>query len=164
MSEEIEAYRHRVEAARRALASLGERGWAGAGELGPTDAETGERWDRGNVLGHLAEMLPYWTTQLRAIVEEGGTEVGRDEIGYVQRREGIEAGRQVGPAELLNRIDGALEGVLALLGGLRADDLDRRVTFHAPRVPARELDLRLALEQLVVGHVEAHLDQLRELA
>lgn len=55
---EIERYRERVEASLRDLAALQPAGWH---DLGPPDPETGERWDGRNVLGHMAEMLPYWT-------------------------------------------------------------------------------------------------------
>jgi len=163
MSDEIDAFRRRVETARDEVAALRSRGLQSHGEPGPADEETGERWNRGNVLGHVAEMVPFWTAQLRAVVEDGRTDIGRDEVGFVQRRQGIDSGGQAGPEDLLSRVDAGLEGLLALLSGLRAEDLDRRLTLHAPRVPARDLDVRAALEDLLVGHVEAHLQQFREL-
>jgi len=160
MSEEIESYRLRAEAARREVAALPRLGW---GEAGPADEETGERWDRGNVLGHVAEMLPLWTAQVREVVEGGRTEIGRDELGVARRRQAIAGGREAGEEELLRRIGAGLDGLLALLGSLRTGDLDRRVTYRPPHGPAREVDLRDPLENLLVGHVEAHLRQLREL-
>jgi len=160
MSDEIGGYRRRVEAARREVAALPRLGW---GQAGPVDEQTGERWDRGNVLGHMAEMLPFWTAQVRAVVEGGRTVIGRDELGYASRRQGIEGGREAGEEELLGGVAAGLDDLLALLGSLRAEDLDRRVTYRAARRPAREVDLRYILEELQVGHVEDHLRQLREL-
>lgn len=158
--DEIEGYRQRVEAARRELASLPRSGW---GEPGPPDEQTGERWDRGNVLGHMAEMIPYWTAQVRAILQ-GGAELGRDELGSVQRRQGIESGHEAGEEALLRRIDQGLERLLGLLGELRDEDLSRPVTYHGASTPAREADVRYAVRQLLVGHVEEHLRQLQALA
>jgi len=159
MSDEIESYRRRVEAARRDVAALPRVGW---GEPGPPDEQTGERWDRGNVLGHTAEMLPLWTAQVRAVMVEGRTVIGRDEEGYARRRRGIDEGRGEGEEELLRQIDAGLEDLLALLASLRSDDLDRVVTYGRPD-GEREVDLRYALEELLIGHVEGHLRQLREL-
>ena len=160
MSEEIESYRRRAEAARRAVEALPHVGW---GEPGPVDEETDERWDRGNVLGHTAEMLPLWTAQVREVVEGGRTVIGRDETDLARRRQGIESGREAGEEELLRRIGAGLDDLGALLGSLQPADLDRRLTYRPPRGPAREVDLRYSLEELLVGHVEAHLRQLREL-
>jgi hypothetical protein len=162
MSDEIDAYRRRLEAARRELAARA------GGEPAPAAQPNGngradDDWDRGHVLGHVAELLPFWTAQVRTVVEDGRTEIGRGEIGWVQRREGIESGHRVGPEELLRRIDAGIDGVLALLDGLRPEDLDRRVTFHTARTGPRAMDLRAAIDELLVGHVEAHVRQLQEL-
>jgi hypothetical protein len=161
MGDEIDGYRRRVEAARRDVAALPRLGW---GRPGPADEETGERWDRGNVLGHTAEMLPLWTAQVRAVAEEGSTVLGRDELGYVRRREGIDHGRDAGEEELIRRIDAGLADLLDLLARLRPEDLDRVVTLQDPRTGPRDMSLGDCLERLLVGHVEAHLRQLAELA
>jgi len=155
---EIERYRERTEAALRHLGTLPRVGW---GEPGPADEKTGERWDRGNVLGHMAEMLPFWTRQVRAVVS-GATSLGRDDAGYAQRRQAIDTGRDLGEDELLARIGAGLTGVLTLLAEIREEDLDRKLTYHSPG-GERHVDLRYPLEELLVGHVEAHLRQLGEL-
>jgi len=46
--------RQRASAARERLRAIPA---TGRGEYGAPDPETGERWNRGNVLGHLAEMV-----------------------------------------------------------------------------------------------------------
>jgi hypothetical protein len=155
---EIDLLRERVAIARREYEALSRDGWGGAG---PVDERTGERWDRGHVLGHVAEFLPFWTGQVRAVLE-GAEHVGRDEVGDARRRMGIDAGREAGEEGLLGRIDAGLEDLQALLGGLREADLDRRVVRRTPRGD-RESDVRHELDQLLVGHVEDHLRQLREL-
>jgi hypothetical protein len=161
MSDEIDGYRQRVEATRRDVSALPRLGW---GQPGPEDEETGERWDRGSVLGHTAEMLPLWTAQVLAVVEEGSTVMGRDEAGYARRREGIDHGRDAGEEELLRRIDAGLVDLLGVLDRLRPEDLDLVVTYHDPRAGPRQVSLRDRVEVLLVGHVEGHLRQLAELA
>ncbi|HKA51725.1 MAG TPA: maleylpyruvate isomerase N-terminal domain-containing protein [Candidatus Dormibacteraeota bacterium] len=156
---EIERYRDRAEAAAQQVVNLPRTGW---GEPGPPDGQTGERWDRGNVLGHMAEMVPFWTGQLRAALG-GATSLGRDEAGYAQRRQAIATGRDLGEEELIARIDAGLTALLGLLAELTEKDLDRKLTYHSAG-HERQVDLRYPLEELLVGHVEAHLRQLGELS
>ncbi len=155
---EIEGLRRRVEAARRAYAALPQQGW---GEPGPEDARTGERWDRGNVLGHVAEMLPFWTAQVRAVLDGAGT-MGRDEVGAARRRMGIDSGREAGEEALLERIDADLEGLLAVLADMGEADLDRLLVVRSQEGES-QVNLRRELERLLVGHLEEHLEQLRAL-
>jgi hypothetical protein len=157
---EIDSLRERVEAARREYAAVPREGW---GELGPLDERTGERWDRGNVLGHVAELLPFWTGQIRAVLGGASEEIGRDAVGTAQRRMGIDAGREAGEDGLLERIDAGMAGVLALLDDLREADLDRAVTYRPLGREPEAATLRSQLEDLLVGHVEEHLQQVRAL-
>jgi len=156
---EIERYRERVEAAWREVAALPRLGW---GQPGPPDPKTGERWDRANVLGHMAEMVPFWSDQVRAALG-GETSFGRGEAGYAKRREAIDDAREVGEDQLLARIDSGLAGLLGLLAEMRDEDLDRKLTYLSAGGD-QEVDLRYPVEQLLVGHVEAHLRQLSELS
>jgi hypothetical protein len=155
---EIDGMRERVEAARGEYARLPRDGW---GEPGPVDEQTGERWDRGNVLGHVAEMLPFWTVQIRTVLA-GGDEMGRDAVGMAQRRMGIDSGREAGEDGLLTRIDEGIAGLQALLADVRDDDLDRPLRFNS-HSGERETDVRYALEYMLVRHLEEHLGQLRAL-
>src|SRR5205807_1999333 len=84
---EIEDFRARVLAARDRLRAIP---LGVTPRAGPTDPETGEAWDRLNVVGHMAELLPFWCGQLRAGLR--GKPYGRDEEGYRRRRSGIESG------------------------------------------------------------------------
>ena len=45
---------------------------------------------------------------------------------------------------------------------MREEDLDRKLTYHG-QGGDREVELRYPVEELLVGHVEAHLRQLAEL-
>ena len=155
---EMEGLRRRVKAARREYAALPRDGW---GEPGPVDEQTGERWDRGNVLGHVAEMLPYWTGQVRAALG-GDSELGRDSVGTAQRRMGIDSGREAGEDGLLTRVDEGMAGLQALLAEMRDADLDRPLRFRSAD-SQRDVDLRFTIEHMLVGHLEDHLGQLTAL-
>src|SRR4029077_13031829 len=98
-------------------------------EPGPPDPKTGERWDRFNVLGHTAEILPFWSREIgRAL--SSGSKLGR-EPGSMGRLEGIEGGRLLGERALRERIDAGVDAALAMLGSLNDDDLERQVETYA---------------------------------
>ena len=126
-------------------------------ELGAPDPKTGERWDRFNVLGHTAEMLPFWSRQLAETVATGAP-FGRA-AGSAQRLEGVESGRLIGEEQLRARIEAGSEDLLALLVTLKDADLEREIV-HNSRGPMK---LRDALETYLVGHFEEHCRQLAEL-
>jgi hypothetical protein len=155
---ELDTYRRRTREAAAALAALP---LVGRGGLGPPDERTGERWDRSNVLGHVAEMLPYWTVQVREVVD-GATQIGRDEAGTLRRREGIDSGPAAPEEELRRDIERGVEGLERLLEEMREEDLDRTALYVA-QSGNREVQLREVLDMLLIGHLEAHVDQLRQL-
>ena len=150
---ELDDLRARVLAARDRLRSLP---FGAALQVGPEDPETGEAWDRLNVLGHLAEMLPFWVTQLRRGLR--GEPYGRGEEGYRQRRAGIDMRGEERALRL--RVDRGCARLLALLDRLDERDLDRELKA----LPGRPTKVRDALEGQLVGHLEAHLEQLVQLS
>jgi hypothetical protein len=155
---EIAAFRQRVVEARR---ELNEIPLAGRGPQGPPDERTGERWDRGNVLGHTAEMLPFWCEQVRSILS-GATEISRGEEGYARRRLGIEGWAERDEAALRGEVDRGIDDLLRLLEELAPADLERPALYRSA-TGEREVDLRYPLEELLVTHLEAHVRQLKEL-
>ena len=148
----------RLEAARERLARLP---ISRPRHVGAPDPETGETWHRGNVLGHMSEMLPYWTDQIRR-AKAGSARMGRDDKGVAQRRQGIEQGDVAGEAELKRAVDRGIAGAVKLLAKLTPEDLDRTVSFHN-RDGDREARVGQLLEMLLVGHVEEHVAQLASL-
>lgn len=155
---EIDGYRRRLRASLELLRSLPV---AGRGSPGPADPETGESWDRGNVLAHTAELVPFWCAQVRQLLA-GATVFGRGESGSALRREAIDDWSGRDEPELRRGIETGVEDLLRLLDELGPGDLDRRVTYRAPS-GEREVDLRFPIDELLVGHLEAHLRQLQEL-
>jgi hypothetical protein len=155
---DLKALRERLATAREHLARLP---ISSPRHAGPTDPATGESWHRGNVLGHLNEMLPYWTDQIRR-AKAGSGRVGRDEEGTELRRQGIDHGDAAGEAELKRSIDKKIGGVVKLLEKLTPEDLKRTVAFHT-REGDREAQIGELLQILVVGHLEEHVAQLASL-
>jgi hypothetical protein len=153
-----QSLRQRAGAARDRLRAIPA---TGRGEYGAPDPETGERWNRGNVLGHLAEMLAFWTDQSRAAVG-GQTAVGRGEPGYARRREGIERGDVVEEAALRASIEGSLGDLDRLLSEMRPDALGIALVYRR-KDGDRDLTLGEFIDQFLVGHLEEHLVQLEEL-
>jgi hypothetical protein len=154
----VDQLRQRVRAARERLHRIAT---TGPGELGAPDPATGERWHRGNVLGHVAEMVPFWAGQADAVLR-GATAMGRDQPGTERRRHGIERGTIVSENELRYQIEAGLDELDRLLLVVKVDDLERRVVYHR-RDGDETTTLGALLDQLLVGHLEGHLDQLESL-
>jgi hypothetical protein len=140
---------------------LGEMPLASGLDPGPTDPATGESWHRGNVLGHMSEMIDYWTVQLGSAAA-GSMEVGRDEAGYQSRRHGIDGGNAATEAELKVAVDGGIGRAIALLDSFSPADLDRQVVYHS-RSGDRDARVGELLDSLLVEHVEEHVSQLADL-
>jgi hypothetical protein len=157
-SHDLVALRERLAAAR---AQLGRLQVSKQRHAGPPDPSTGESWHRGNVLGHLSEMLPFWTDQIRR-AKAGSGKVGRDEAGAAHRRDGIDLGDAAGEAELKRAVDKGIAGVEKLLEKLSPGDLERTVVFHN-REGDREARVGELLQTLVVHHLEEHVEQLADL-
>ena len=122
------------------------------------DPETGEQWDRGQVLAHVAEILPYWSEQAELVVERGGgVPFGRVKSNP-ERIAAIERDRRVDTAKLLERIDQGLREVLALLGRLDEEALARTGTHER----IGEMTVAAIIDRFVVEHLEEHAEQLEE--
>jgi hypothetical protein len=121
------------------------------------DAETGERWDRGQVLAHVAEILPYWSEQVELVVERGGgVPFGRVKSDP-ERIAVIERDRRLDTAELLGRMDKGLERVLALLDRLDEEALARTGTHER----IGEMTAAAIIDRFLVEHLEEHAEQLQ---
>ena len=158
-SHDLQAMRERIAAARAALAAIPLSEDRGAG---PIDPATGEAWHRGHVLGHMSEMLDYWTGQIQRSTEGSGT-MGRDEKGAALRRHGIDQASSRTEIELRQAIDQKIGRVLVLLAAMSPDDLERTVDFHN-REGNRTARVGELLQMLVVRHLEEHVEQLSGLS
>lgn len=154
-SHDLQALRERVAATRARLAGTPVSKARGAG---PVDPVTGESWHRGNVLGHMSEMLDYWTVQIQRAVA-GSKSMGRDQQGAALRRQGIDHGNASTEVELRRGVDQKIGHVLVMLASMTPDDLERTVVF-TNRDGTRDARVGELLQMLVVRHLEEHVQQL----
>jgi hypothetical protein len=126
------------------------------------DPPTDERWDWGQVWAHLAEFCPYWMGQVRLILD---SPEGEDPVpfGRVKSDPGrvaaIEADRLKPPVELMNRLEGHVKELRALLGEMFEGDWVRRGLHQT----LGEMTMPKIVDEFLVGHLEAHADQLEGL-
>src|ERR1700682_6203183 len=158
-SHDLEALTERLEAARSRLARMPT---SNSAVTGPVDPSTGESWHRGNVLGHMDEMLSYWLKQLERAAEGSG-EIGGDDEWTKARRRGIAAGEAENEASLKLGVDAGIGHVLDLMKAWSPDDLERKVVYHN-RDGDRVVRVGELVQTLVVGHMEDHLAQLASLS
>ena len=149
--DELTLMRKRVVVARARLRALLP---ASSDHEPPADPQTGERWDRLNILGHMSEFPAFWSAELAAAMETG-EEFGR-RPGSTGRQDAVDAGAGIGESQLKRRVARGVETVLGLLGKLDPADLERTITMRG----RGEVTVRWALENLLVGHLEQHCDQL----
>jgi hypothetical protein len=127
----------------------------GGDALTDPDPDSGERWDRGQVLAHVAEMLPYWARQIELLVAGEQATFGRVR-GDPERAAAIERDRREDPERLLGRVDEGVAVVLALL-----ERLDDRAMARTGRHPSLgEMTVAAIVDRFLVAHLEEHADQL----
>jgi hypothetical protein len=158
MTDTLDGLKQRLNSAAQELRGITA---TGPGIYGAPDPQTGERWNAGNVLGHVAELLPFWVDQIRGVMA-GRAEIGRGVEGYERRKAGIETGTKLDEARLREQVEIGLMQARSLLDGMALSDLDRRVMYRTRRGD-REGTLGQFLDELIVGHLEAHARQLAEL-
>jgi DinB superfamily len=119
------------------------------------DPDSGERWDRGQVLAHVAEMLPYWARQAELVASGDQAAFGRVKSDR-ERIAAIERDRRERPERLLDRLDEGVGVVLALL-----DRLDDQALARTGRHQTLgEMPVAAILDRFLVDHLEEHADQL----
>jgi DinB superfamily len=119
------------------------------------DPDSGERWDRGQVLAHVAEMLPYWAQQAELVAAGRQSEFGRVSSDP-DRIAAIERDRREDPRRLLGRVDEGVAVVLAV-----ADRLDDEALARRGRHPTLgEMTVAEIVDRFAVAHLEEHADQL----
>jgi hypothetical protein len=119
------------------------------------DPATGERWDRRQVLAHVAEMLPYWARQAELVASGQQQTFGRvrtdpDRVGAIERD------RHEDPGRLLDRVDEGVGVALALLE--RLDDQAMARTGHHQTLG--DMTVAELVDRFMVAHLEEHADQL----
>ncbi len=123
------------------------------------DAGPESEWGPTEVLAHVTEMLPFWLGEVARILDGSPEPVpfGRTATDRL-RVLTIERDRTLPPAELLDRIDAAVERYARRLTGMTTADFGRR-----GRHPTLgEMSVGDILERFVTSHAEGHVVQLSE--
>ena len=124
--------------------------------------EPESHWGPPEVLAHVAEMLPYWQGEIGRVLDgpdEADEPVAFGRIASNELRIAvIERDRTLPPIELFDRIDAGAERFGRFLRELAEEDAQRRGVHST----LGEMDVLAIAERFVVGHLEEHVAQLRE--
>ncbi len=129
------------------------------GSLTGADAETGERWERGQVWAHVSEFIPYWIAQAAPVLNNdnagepvpfGRTKRDPERIGAIERN------RNAPVPVLWDDTRADIAELRAFLGTITPEQwaLEGRHPTLGP-MTVEEL-----VEEFLVGHLEEHADQL----
>lgn len=135
-----------------------------AGRLTTPDPQTGERWEPAQVLGHIAEFIPYWLGQASLLIRArtAGDEpppFGRTQ-GDPDRIARIEEGRQAQPEDLQARLNDGLRQFRDFMETTAGEDW-----LAAGVHPRRgEMTVQQVVREFIVDHLEQHVAQLEGLA
>jgi transcriptional regulator with XRE-family HTH domain len=128
----------------------------GAGLTDPDEA-TGERWDLGQVLSHVAEFIPFWLAEVEKIIGAGGEGVAFGRVKSTPSRLArIEAGRHEPPQDLLARVEQGLNDVEAVLARYGEPEM-AMVGTHQTK---GRMTVAEAIDEFLVDHLEQHARQL----
>ena len=131
--------------------------------LTDADPRSGERWERGQAWGHLAEFMPYWIAEAGPVLrgQESGEPVpfGRTHVD-AGRLSAIERGRQEPMTALWAETQAGITALRDFLGRMGPDQWEV-VGFHVSRGP---MTVNALVEEFLVGHLEQHADQLEGMA
>ena len=115
------------------------------------------RWGPGEVLAHLAEMVPYWLGEIERVLAGQPEPVPFGRIASDPVRIAlVERDRSVPPREMYDRIDESLERFDRRWRTLTPEDLARR-GLHPIR---GEFVVAAMPDRFIVGHLEDHVRQL----
>jgi hypothetical protein len=117
-------------------------------------------WHVLQVLGHCAEMIPYWLNQCRRVIQARGVQAphfGRS-LEDADRLAGVERGAMGNPDELLANLDAAAQKGAAEIR--RMSDEERAQIGSSARWG--EITVAQVIERLIIEHAENHLQQIRE--
>jgi hypothetical protein len=146
----------RLNAARDRLAAHASR--PATDGLTDPDPQSGERWTEAQVWGHLTEILPYWSRQVRSVLDarpEEPATFGRT-LTDPDRLEGIARGTREPIETSWARLRDAIAELTDLLRSLD----DRGWSARGHHVTLGEMEVEGIVESYMVGHLEAHADQL----
>ena len=129
------------------------------GTLTDADADSGERWDRGQVWAHVSEFIPYWIVQAVPVlrgqasgdpVRFGRTKSDPERIGAIERD------RRAPVSALWADTRDDIATLRGFIRGMEPGQWEIR-GLHPTLGP---LTVDQLVERFLVGHLEEHADQL----
>ncbi len=132
-----------------------------AAGLTDPEAETGERWEAGQVWSHMLEFVPYWLSEAERVAKTGSqapVPIGRPR-NDTGRLGGVERSRRTPPAQVMDGLSTELSRVRTFI----TDAIPQAGAVRARHPLAGDLDLVRIFEQFVLNHLEEHATQLEKL-
>jgi hypothetical protein len=132
------------------------------GSLTGADADTGERWERGQVWAHLSEFIPYWIAQAGPVLSNenageptpfGRTKRDPERIGAIERN------RNEPVPVLWDDTRADIAELRAFLGTMTPEQWT--IKGRHPTKGTTTVDE--LVQEFLVGHLEEHADQLEGL-
>ncbi len=117
-------------------------------------------WNALEIMGHCAEMIPYWISQIRVILTATGEQLPRfgrtpDDVG---RMAGPESGKTTNANDLADKLEReAYRAAAAIRTFSEADRAKRGVNLRG-----EEMRVEDVIERFIVSHAEGHLKQMEE--
>ncbi len=117
-------------------------------------------WTVLQTLGHCAELIPYWLSQCRIVIQAGAGDPPRfgrtlDDPG---RMAGVERGAVGKPDELLAQVQAEARKGAAAIRALTTEERARKGITRR----GEEMSVGDMVERFIVAHTEDHLKQMRE--
>jgi hypothetical protein len=121
----------------------------------PAEAE----WSTMEILGHMTEMIPYWSAHCRTIGAAIGAPptFGRG-LDAPERLEGVERGKAASLDEALDRLRAAITHATDTMRSLSPEERGKK-GIHIQRGEVTVADI---IESFIVTHAEIHLAQIRQ--
>lgn len=115
-------------------------------------------WSVLQILGHLAEMIPYWLENCRRIIAARGTPLpfGRSHEAE-ERLAGVERGAKGDVDELLRLVDREIQTAVQTIRGMSPAERERQ----GVHIRYGAMSVAQVIERFIVAHAEEHLEQVR---
>lgn len=126
------------------------------------DADSGERWEAGQVWGHVAEFVPYWLGEVEKVIAAGSPEAvpfGRIKTDEA-RMAAIEQGLHEPATDVISRVSASIEAVRVFTAELDSREWEAQGE-HRTR---GAMTVREIFDRFVASHLEEHVEQLEKLA
>jgi hypothetical protein len=125
------------------------------------DPASGEVWGRAEVLGHVAELIPYWHGEVAKVLDAGGGGVPFGRVKATPERVArIEEHSRRDPSSLLADARAAFDALCSTLRSLPESSFALTGT-HQTKGP---MTVAAIVEEFLAAHLEEHADQLEALA